>query len=138
MNNNKDGQPIILEDDGYCFVCGKNNLQGLRLNWVTEGNKTTSVFTPEKKFQGYVDILHGGIISTLLDEAMTRLVWQKFGKAVTAEMNIRFMNPGKIGEKLIVTGEIIEQKKNIVYTQGSINTEQGTLIAKATGKSVLI
>ncbi|MFH1282306.1 MAG: PaaI family thioesterase [bacterium] len=129
---------IVLEDDGHCFVCGMNNQYGLKLSWELNRNTTTARFTAEKRFQGYANILHGGITAALLDEAMTRLVWQKYGNAVSAEMSIRYIKPIYIGDTLEIMGEIIDKKKNLVYTRGIIKTKSEEIAAKATGRSIII
>ncbi|MCC6127846.1 MAG: hypothetical protein IT584_01415 [Chlamydiae bacterium] len=63
----------VYEDDRHCFACGMENLDGLRIVWHTEGLFTEAEFTADRKFQGWKGLLHGGIVATLLDDAMTRL-----------------------------------------------------------------
>ena len=54
---------------GYnCFGCSLNNMDGLRLEFIEDGEYLKSEWQPEDKFQGYINILHGGIQATLLDE----------------------------------------------------------------------
>src|SRR5512137_2801974 len=98
---------IYLEDDHRCFACGLENKEGLCIEWKVEGKTTMAEFVPQKKFQGWKDIVHGGIIATLLDEAMTRLAWIVCGGALTAEMTVRFVKPAIVGEKLYIHGEIV-------------------------------
>ena len=61
-----------LEDDHYCFVCGEENPSGLHLKFSANKGKIQTEFIPRKIHQGYKNIVHGGIISTLLDEAMVK------------------------------------------------------------------
>lgn len=126
---------LELIDDCRCFVCGKENPEGLRLDWKVEGQETSAEYIPEPKYQGWKGILHGGIISTLLDEAMTRLASVLFGSAVTAEMTIRFVAPARIGERLFIRGEIVKDSRKIVEMKASI-TAAGAVIAHATGKVI--
>lgn len=127
-------------DDHFCFACGPENKQGLCVSWAVQDQTTFTEFIPDKKFQGWQGIVHGGILATLLDEAMTRLAWIVCGTALTAELNVRFLRPAKIGEKIFVLGEIIEQNKKIVYMRASLhrNDSQGEIIAKSTGKAIKI
>jgi len=127
-----------LEDDGYCFACGKNNPEGLRVNWTVEGKTTKAEFIPSKKFQGFKNIVHGGIIASLLDEAMGRLAWKVYGDCVSAEIKVRFINPAKINEKLLIVGEIVNSSKRIIYARSEIKKEDGTKIATATGKILFL
>lgn len=128
---------LKLEDDHFCFACGIENPDGLRLQWITSGKTTTAQFIPERKYQGWKGILHGGIIATLLDEAMTRLAWLACGGGLTAEMTIRFVAPAKIGKLLDIYGEITNERRKIVEMKASIHSD-GVLIAHATGKAIKV
>ncbi len=129
---------LELIDDNCCFACGLENPDGLRLEWKIEGLVTTTQFTPQKKYQGWVGIVHGGILATLLDEAMTRLAGKVYGKAVTAEMTVRYVAPAQIGEVLFVRGEIVKQMRRLIEMKASIQTEDGKVIAHSTGKALII
>jgi len=63
----------MLVDNNYCFACGKDNSDGLQLKfkYSEDGSKAETTYIPPEKFQGWKDIVHGGIITTLLDELMT-------------------------------------------------------------------
>src|SRR5579862_1773065 len=111
---------IELEDNHRCFACGMENPDGLRLLWKVEGLTCTTQFTAEPKYQGWKGILHGGIIATLLDEAMTRLAWIVCGGALTAEMTVRFVQPAPIGKLLLIRGEITNERRKIVEMKATI------------------
>jgi len=127
---------IELKDDAHCFVCGKSNVNGLQLNWTTNGAATEAEFFPLKSHQGWQGLVHGGILATVLDEAMTRLAWERFGGAVTAEITVRYFNPARIGEKLLIRGEVGEMKSRLIPTKAEIRNGGGRLIATATGKAI--
>jgi uncharacterized protein (TIGR00369 family) len=129
---------LQLVDDHHCFACGSENKEGLCVDWIVEGKTTHTEFVPPKKFQGWKNIVHGGIIATLLDEAMTRLAWIACGGALTAEMTVRFLKPAVIGEKLFVVGRIVNENKKLVEMEAFIYREKmnGTLVARSTGKAV--
>src|SRR5665213_2147558 len=58
-----------------CFVCGPDNPRGLRLAFQTnESGEMTAEWIPEPEMEGYQGIVHGGIVSTVLDEAMAKAV----------------------------------------------------------------
>ncbi|MFH1258642.1 MAG: PaaI family thioesterase [Elusimicrobiota bacterium] len=126
-----------LLDDGWCFACGKNNPDGLQIDWVVKGDQSEAVYVPPKKFQGYIDVLHGGIIATLLDEAMGHLIWKAGYTVVSAEMNVRFVQMAKIGEKLFIHGKIEKANKRIVFASAEIRKEDQQLAAAATGKFIV-
>ena len=131
---------IQLEDDHYCFACGSENKEGLCVEWIVEDKTTHTEFVAPRKFQGWKNIVHGGIIATLLDEAMTRLSWIVCGGALTAEMTVRFLKPALIGQKLFVFGRIVNENKKIVEMEAFIYKEKlnGTLIARSTGKAIKV
>ena len=71
-------------------MCGKSNPIGLKLEFAIEGDEYVTYFTPEKEHQGWVGIVHGGIVSTVLDEVMARSCTSTGINAVTGEMTVRF------------------------------------------------
>jgi uncharacterized protein (TIGR00369 family) len=114
------------------------NPDGLRLIWTVEGKTMSTFFTAEAKYQGWKGIVHGGILATLLDEAMTRLVCAVCGDALTAEMTVRYVAPAHIGELLYVKGEIIKESKRLLEMKATIHRKNatGAIVAHATGKAV--
>jgi uncharacterized protein (TIGR00369 family) len=130
---------VPWSDDQYCMVCGKANPIGLKLEFHIEGRDLVTEWTAEKRFQGYADVLHGGMISTILDETMVNLPWKRDGvPVISAELNVRFIKPAKIGDKLIFRAEADDVSKRIISTKGICKTADGTLIAEATAKCVKI
>lgn len=129
---------LKLQDDNGCFACGMDNPEGLRIQWSVEGHSMIGRFIPEKKFQGWVGIVHGGILATLLDEAMTRLAGILSGGAVTAEMTVRYSAPAPIGQPLLIKGELVKDSKRLMELKAFIHNEEGKLIASSTGKAIKI
>jgi len=127
-----------LIDDAYCFACGRDNPAGLRLHWTISGNVTETTFVPQRVHQGWKGIVHGGILATVLDEAMTRLAWQVFGNAVTGEITVRFVKPARVGDTLAVRGEVgtIEGRK--IPARAEIRDSAGDIVAEATGKAIRV
>jgi len=123
-----------LEDDNYCFVCGENNPSGLHLKFSIHDGKVVTEFVPQKIHQGYKDIVHGGIISTLIDEAMVKAALMQGIQAVTAEFTVRFKNPLLTGEKAIVEATIIKINKKIIETSAIVKKSDNTIIAEGHAK----
>jgi uncharacterized protein (TIGR00369 family) len=123
---------------GNCFVCGENNPGGLRLHFEIDQEKQTlkTTFVATPVYQGYDGIVHGGIISTLLDEAMAKLAYELGFNAVTASLEIRFRKPAPLLERLSVYGEITEAKGRIIRAKAHVTKEDGTILA--VGTSTLI
>jgi uncharacterized protein (TIGR00369 family) len=123
-----------LESNGNCFVCGKNNPNGLRLSFEIDKEKQTlkTTFVASPTYQGWDGIVHGGILSTLLDEAMANLVYELGYRTVTASIEIRFRKPAPILEPLLVYGEVTEVSKRLIRAKARIAKEDGTILAVGT------
>lgn len=124
-----------LIDDGFCFVCGPKNPIGLKLDFVFDGKtKTiTTEFTPKKEHQGYFNIIHGGIIVTMLDEAMVKLAIAMDMPAVTARMDVRLRKALNVGEKITISAEILKETRKTLEAYAKAVTSDGKLAADATG-----
>jgi len=122
---------MAFETNGNCFVCGEKNPNGLRLNFEIDQERQTlkTTFVASPTFQGWDGIVHGGMISTLLDEATAKLVYELGYPAVTASLEIRFKKPAPILSPLLVYGEITEVSKRLIRAKARITKEDGTVLA---------
>lgn len=127
-----------LEDDKYCFVCGKDNPIGIKLDYKIEGRTFKAEWVPDKKLQGFSNIVHGGIVAALLDEAMVNLAFKIGLNAVSANLNINFRKPTIVGEKYILFGEIVEEHEKKVIAKAELKKEDGVLVAEGSGVLVKI
>ena len=127
-----------LTDDGYCFVCGPKNPIGLKLNFSFDGKAIKTEFIPRKEHQGYMNIVHGGIISLLFDEAMVKLAIEMGMPAVTAQIDIRLKKALSVGEKITVTAEILKNTKKILAAYAKAVTDDNMVIADARGKLIKV
>jgi uncharacterized protein (TIGR00369 family) len=90
--------PFDLEQN-FCFGCGPLNPAGLKLSFEEDDEKLYTRWTPSHHFQGYINVLHGGIIATLLDEAGAWCIYVKAGTAgVTSSMTVRYLKPVHISK----------------------------------------
>jgi uncharacterized protein (TIGR00369 family) len=123
-----------LEDDNYCFVCGEKNPYGLHLTFSGSDGKIMAEFIPQKTYQGYKDMVHGGIISTLIDEAMVKAALMQGIPAITAEITVRFKNPLMVWDRAVIEATIIKMNKKIIETSAIVRKTDNTLIAEGSGK----
>jgi len=124
-------------EDGMCFACGKENKDGLQLEFtLLKDGRLRTEYCPPQKFQGYKDILHGGIMAVLLDETMIHLAFRKGGRVVTAQLEVRLRNPAKIGERIIVTAELLSDSGRRMELAAEAKSEGGALLAQ--GKSTMV
>lgn len=126
-------------ENSWCFACGKDNPIGLKLEMNIANNKSTAYFTPNKEHESYGDRMHGGLVSTMLDEVMGNFVFRAEGRpAYTASIEIRFRNAVRIGETIKIEGWITKHRGRLFLTEGRITKEDGTLAAEATAKMMLM
>lgn len=123
------------ELNNWCFACGEKNPMGLKLTFREEGETYCTTFRAGLEHQGYNGVVHGGIVSTLLDEVMARYIYAKGFQAVTAKLEIRFRQPTPIQEELRITANIVSQKRNLYELKGQITLPDGTVTAE--GKAVV-
>jgi uncharacterized protein (TIGR00369 family) len=128
-----------LRDNERCYVCGKKNPVGLSVDFTIKA-ETRSIlgwFTPSQDHQGYEGIVHGGILSSLLDEAMAKLAFSLGIPAVTAEITVTFKTSAAPGDGLSISGRITEETKRLILAEAKI--ERGpVVIAEAKGKLLRI
>ncbi len=118
-----------------CFACGKDNPISLGLEFKKNGQQgVRAEFIPEPVHQGYDGIMHGGLVTTLLDEAMVTAIIVEGIEAVTAALNVRFKKSVPIGEKLTVVGYITRNKSRLIMAAGYINDSKGDTVASAEAK----
>jgi len=129
-----------FSDDNFCFVCGDNNPYGLKLkfSYNEESGEVISQASFAKHFQGWEGVLHGGLISTVLDETMIKAAAQKGLKCATVELNVRFKKPALLKNNFTIKGWVTDSKKRLVTTEGSITDSEGVLVATATGKFITV
>jgi uncharacterized protein (TIGR00369 family) len=119
-----------------CFVCGESNPLGLKVRFATDGRIVQARFVPQAGHIGFQQTIHGGIISTLLDEIMVwACVVQTRRFAYCAELNVRFQSPARPGVEVIVTAELVANRRNKLFeAKGEMRDLSGILLASATGK----
>ena len=128
----------MMEDDGFCFACGQNNPIGLKLKFVEIAGRYVAKCVMDKNYQSFNGVLHGGIITTLLDEAMGGYLFHLTQPADTGKLEARYRRPTPTGEQLTVSGWIAGRKRNVVEMRSEIALSDGTITAEATAKMVVM
>ena len=126
-----------VENNNCCFACGKENPFGLQVNpdIAPDGTQVKIECTPSGHFQGWANVIHGGILSTLLDEAITYVGIASFDSpAVTVQLQIRFKKPAIPGDKIIVRANRVKMTQRLIEAEAYIDSEDGTRIAEGSGK----
>ena len=119
---------------GYqCFGCAPDNAAGVRMEFYEDGDAIVSVWHPEPQYQGWLNTLHVGIQSVLLDEICGWVVFRKLQTAgVTSKMETRFMKEVSTNEPyLLLKANLLEQRRNLALVEACLYDAKGTLCTKA-------
>ncbi len=120
---------------GYkkCFFCGPAT-GGLALQLQYGGGAVSCEFTANEKFQGYDGMLHGGIVTGVLDEVMWWALFMET-KAIcaTSKIEAEFKRPVMCGEAYRASGQLLDSRHGIYYLSGQIEDTSGRLCARGKG-----
>ncbi|MGB8474440.1 MAG: PaaI family thioesterase [Candidatus Acidiferrum sp.] len=123
-----------------CFGCGGANEAGMKLTFVQDNanRKIVGRFILGERYQGGGGMGHGGIIATLLDEAMGKVCRFRDVRAVTAELTVQYLKPVKVDEEIVVEGFETDTKGRNLFFAGEIRNAAGELLARGTGRFVVV
>jgi len=117
-----------------CVVCSSDNSGGLHLKFDVDGDGSVwSTFQCDENFEGYPGIMHGGVISSILDGAMGNCMFARGQATVTVEMTTRFRHPVVIGKKATVSAKITRVSHPLYLLEAEI-IQDGKVKATAKGK----
>jgi uncharacterized protein (TIGR00369 family) len=137
----KDGYKEIPSIDNHmCFGCSPKNPSGLRMRFFTDGNTVASWITVPDHLCGWDKMVHGGVISTILDEIMSwSALYLHKGFTVTKSLTIDFIRPIFIGKKIRAEGKVLEVigKRDIVMA-GYLYDHHSELCAESTGTFTIL
>jgi acyl-coenzyme A thioesterase PaaI-like protein len=122
-----------------CFVCGIDNPIGLKLKFYTDAEgRCIAHFRPGPEHQGYPGHLHGGIISTLLDEVMGRVLTHQEIWAMTGRLEVKFGKPVPLDQELTIVGELTRSRSRAYEARGEIRLADGTVLVEGNGVYIRI
>lgn len=115
-----------------CFACSPDNARGLQLEFQqSEDGAVVAEWIPEADLEGYRGIVHGGLVSTVLDEAMAKVVAATGSEALTAELHVRFRQQVRSGAPAQVRGWIESRNRRLLKTEASLMGQDGEELAHA-------
>ena len=119
---------------GYnCFGCSPENPTGLKMKFLEEDQFLVCEWEPELKFQGYHNILHGGIQATLMDEIASWTVFVKADKGgVTSRVEIKYRKPVFINKgKILLKSQLLDINKRIARVHVELFNNEQLLCSEA-------
>jgi uncharacterized protein (TIGR00369 family) len=125
--------PFISLPGYNCFGCSPGNSLGLQMSFFEEGNEIVSQWEPGRHFQGYHNILHGGIQATLMDEIASWFVYVKLKSAgVTSKAEIRYIKPLYVDQgTLTIRASLLRMRRNLADISVRIFDADNHLCAEA-------
>jgi uncharacterized protein (TIGR00369 family) len=125
--------------DQICFACGDRNPHGLHMRFARdpEGDAAAGAiicrYQPREADQGFPGVLHGGVVVTLLDEAMAWAMWAKSqALGVTAKMETRYRRPVPHGVELVVRAWVTRERGRRLEVEATVSQPDGTVLAEST------
>ena len=114
----KEGSKVTWQENS-CFVCGKSNDVGLHLEFdvdrETHVSRSKVVF--DKKYQGWDNIVHGGILAAVLDDTMAYALMSLDTMGITTQLTVKYRKPVKVGETLHLEGSVEKVKSRLAYAR---------------------
>ena len=132
---------LPVQDNHMCFACGPANPAGLHMRFAAVGDRVVSNLIVPDHLRGWSNMVHGGVVSTILDEIMSWSAMHFFKSVIlTKSMTVEFKKPVHVGQELKAVGTVAEVRNEReavmaghLYLQG-----EGDLLAVSTGVFALL
>jgi len=121
-------------NSSHCFACGLENTYGLKLTFFSEGDgKAVCEYQVPEQFQGYPGVVHGGVVASMLDEAVVRafMAGDPNRFMYTAKLTLRYRHPVPTGKSLKIVGIVTKDRGRIAESKAELFGPDGTLLAEA-------
>ena len=126
--------PLVHTAQNRCFGCGRANPIGLHLDfYVAEDQSVVCMAAVPAAYEGPAGLLHGGIIATLLDEAMSKAVRVHGVTAMTRQMEVEYLRPVPSATEIRVEGNLVRSEGRKHWTEAKILDRKSKLLATANG-----
>ncbi len=122
-----------------CLVCGRDNPHGLHLHLHVDPDTgvVTCPFTPLPTHIGFEGVVHGGVLATVLDEAMVwAATWSGKRFCVCGELSVRYKALAAVGQPVLVEARIVSARPRLIQTDAQIRDAAGNTLVTATAKYV--
>ena len=124
----------------HCFACGKDNPDGMKLKFEIDTEKQQAIchLQVPKRYQGPPGHVHGGIIATILDEAMGKVNKLRNVVALTKSMTIEYKRPVPLGKPLLVVSFEKSVEGRAHNNVAEIKNEDGEVLARSEGLFIAV
>ena len=138
-----ESNPTIDERASHCFGCGPANPQGLHLVFSTDTTHpdhptATTHFQLDRCHEGPPGHIHGGIVATLLDEAMSKLNRPLNVLAMTRHMEVDYLRPVPLYQTLVLTSRHLRREGRKLFHEAEVQSPDGQVLARAKGVFIVV
>ena len=139
MEKNNDPKHLPNRETHNCFGCSPINASGLQMKFYTSDSIVYSHLMVPDHLCGWDRLVHGGVISTILDEIMSWTgIYTLKQITMTKSMTVDFIKPVYINSELKAEGRVLEKTgKHEALLEGRLYNEKGTLCARSRGNFVI-
>ena len=121
----------VARRNAACVVCGTQNPTGLQLRFRSSLDGASAPWIPTTGWESFEGIVHGGIIGTVLDEAMSQAIIAHGWEALTVELTVRFRGRVAPGDRLRVRGWVVDRRRKRIRAEAALTNDTGTERAHA-------
>ena len=126
--------PFAHRASNRCFGCGPANPSGLQLEFLLAPDlSVVCIAQVSDHFEGHPGYLHGGVIATLLDEAMSKSVRARNALAMTRELKVEYLRPVPSCTPIRIEGRIVKHEGRKYWAEATILNEHQTRLAHGSG-----
>ncbi|MEE4254569.1 MAG: PaaI family thioesterase [Desulfuromusa sp.] len=131
----KENLKEVISRDAHCFGCSQKNPHGLKMRFYVDDTTIYSWPKVPDHLCGWDGIVHGGVLSTILDEIMSwSAIYNLHRVVMTKTMTVDFFKPVFTADALRVEGRVIEQiSEREVIVEGKIYKDDDLLCAQSRG-----
>lgn len=124
-------------DADHCFVCGPNNPIGLKIRFELRDGLCHGEFTSGVNHVGFDGVTHGGIVFSVLDDAMANWFFLQGARGYTAKAEVRYRAPMPVGQRAKVECRLVKRKGRLVQLSADLVADDGTTFAESEASFML-
>jgi uncharacterized protein (TIGR00369 family) len=123
-----------------CFGCGPANSYGLKLRFRLDHETNTTIARVKltSRYEGPPGHIHGGILATLLDEAMGKVNKLFDTVSMTRHMEIEYLRPSPLNQTHTVIGRFVRRDGRKMFMEGEVRNEAGEVLVRSKGLFIII
>lgn len=125
-------------DARHCFVCGPDNPIGLKLAFTVEGEHCHGEFTSGAAHAGFDGVTHGGIVFSVLDDAMANWFFLQGARGFTAKAEIRYRAPMPVGATASIECTVVRRKGRLVQLEARAQDKRSHVVFAESSASFML